>query len=150
VGQVAVTVDVILFTIRRGRFSVLLVKRKNDPFQGQWALPGGFVEKDEDLPAAAARELAEETGLSNFPTGMRLEQVGTYGAPGRDPRLRVVSVAYMLFAPDLPSPRAGDDAESARFWPLADLAGVDLAFDHAQILSDAVERARAMVVTRSM
>ena len=161
--RVAVTVDVVLLTVRRGRFTVLLVRRKNPPFQGHWALPGGFIEPDEDLGQAAARELAEETGLSDLPPGMHLEQLRTYGRPDRDPRMRVISVAYVVFAPDLPQPRAGDDADLARFWPVSELRlgaradgvdgsarrrepeGPELAFDHAQIISDGIERARAKI-----
>jgi 8-oxo-dGTP diphosphatase len=155
--RIAVTVDMVLFTVRSGRFSVLLVRRKNHPYQGRWALPGGFVEPHEDLHQAAARELAEETGLAELPAGMHLEQLMTYGDPDRDPRMRVVSVAYLAFAPDLPPPRAGDDADFARFWPMsevtldhggegkADRPGPELAFDHARILADGVERARAKI-----
>lgn len=155
--RIAVTVDMVLFTVRSGRFSVLLVRRRNHPYQGAWALPGGFVEPGEDLHQAASRELAEETGLAELPAGMHLEQLMTYGEPGRDPRMRVVSVAYLAFAPDLPPPRAGDDADVARYWPMsevtldrggegrADRAGPALAFDHARILADGVERARAKI-----
>lgn len=155
--RIAVTVDMVLFTVRSGRFSVLLVRRRNHPYQGRWALPGGFVDPNEDLHQAASRELAEETGLDRLPAGMHLEQLMTYGEPGRDPRMRVVSVAYLAFAPDLPPPRAGDDADFARYWPMsevtldrggeggADRPGPELAFDHARILADGVERARAKI-----
>ncbi|MFZ0218326.1 MAG: NUDIX domain-containing protein [Candidatus Dormiibacterota bacterium] len=145
---IAVTVDVVLLTVRQGRFSVLLVRRKHPPFEGHWALPGGFVEPDEDLHQAAQRELGEETGFDELPAGMHLEQLRTYGMPHRDPRLRVVSVAHVVFAPDLPPPKAGDDAALARFWAVSELHdanGPALAFDHAQIVAEGIERARAKI-----
>ena len=107
----AVTVDLTVFTIRAGALSVLLVRRGEDPYAGSWALPGGFVEPREDAESAARRELTEETG-TDF-TG-HLEQLKTYSAPDRDPRMRVVSVAHLAFAPDLPEPSAGSDAADAR------------------------------------
>ncbi len=145
----AVTTDVVLLTVRHGRLSVLLIERGNHPFRGMWALPGGFVNVDEDLETAAQRELAEETGLAveaNF-----LEQLKTYGAPGRDPRMRVVTVAYLAFSAVTQQPTGGDDARQARFFAVEDLAipelgtadGTPLASDHAQIIADGVERARA-------
>jgi 8-oxo-dGTP diphosphatase len=152
---VAVTVDVVLLTVRAGRLAVLLVQRRSHPFRGHWALPGGFVEPDEELDTAARRELAEETGVliasgEDAVALGHLEQLRTYGTPERDPRMRVVSVAYVGFtaAAELV---AGSDAADARFWAVDDLAiegvgsddGAPLAFDHARIIGDGVERARA-------
>lgn len=140
---ISLTVDVVMLTIRDGELCVLLIERGREPFKGRWALPGGFVDPGEDLDEAAARELAEETGVERF--AGYLEQLRTYGAPRRDPRGRVVSVAHLAFAPDLPSPHAGDDAAAARWWPVEELEADPsiLAFDHAHILADGVERARA-------
>lgn len=138
----AVTVDVALLTIRDDDLCALAVRRGEAPYRGRWALPGGFVHVDEDLEAAAVRELAEETGLES---GFHLEQLRTYGRPRRDPRMRTVSVAYLALAPDLITPVAGTDAAAAAWQPVrALLAGArSLAFDHHEILADAVERARA-------
>jgi 8-oxo-dGTP diphosphatase len=144
----AVAVDLAIFTIRAGLLAVLLVQRRDHPFQDYWALPGGFIRADESAEEGARRELAEETGVMAF-TG-HLEQLRTYSAPGRDPRMRVVSVAQVALAPNLPDARAGGDAAAARWWPATDL-GLDsaatevlpLAFDHAQILTDALDRVRA-------
>jgi 8-oxo-dGTP diphosphatase len=133
--ETGVTVDVVLLTLRAGRLRVLLVERTGPPYPGAWALPGGFLGPGEDLDAAARRLLVEETGLR--PPG-HLEQLRSYGRPDRDPRLRVVSVAYLGLGPNLPAP-----ANAARWWAVEDLEEVDLAFDHAEILADGVERARA-------
>jgi len=137
----AVTVDLVVLTLRDGVLSVLLVERGAEPWRGRWALPGGFVRPDEGLDAAAARELAEETGVRDVRG--HLEQLGSYGDPDRDPRMRVVSVAYLALAPDLPEPQAGTDAASAAWVPVADAQSRPLAFDHARVLADGVERARA-------
>src|SRR5215470_2099053 len=110
-GQFQVTVDLVVLTIRAATLRVLLVRRKYPPYRGRWALPGGFVLAHEDLDEAAVRELAEETGLRT-PTG-HLEQLATYGTPRRDPRGRVVTVAYLALVPDPPSPAAGTDAAAA-------------------------------------
>ena len=137
----AVTVDLVVLTVRGDALCALLVERAEPPYLAQRALPGGFVRPDEDLDGAATRELAEETGLRDVPG--HLEQLATYGAPGRDPRMRVVSVAYLALAPDLPDPRAGSDAATASWVPVGQALAGRLAFDHARILADGVERARA-------
>jgi 8-oxo-dGTP diphosphatase len=139
----AVTVDLVVFTIRDDELCVLAVRRGVPPYRGRWALPGGFVREEEGLVDAARRELAEETGLDELP--VHLEQLATYGAPRRDPRLRVVSVAYLALAAELADPAAGTDAAEARWRPVADLLAQSsrLAFDHGTILADGLERARA-------
>jgi len=169
----AVTVDLVVLTVREGALCALLIQRGEQPHMGRSALPGGFVRIDEDLDVAARRELFEETGLARLP--VHLEQLATYGAVGRDPRMRVVSVAYLALAPDLPAPQAGGDAACAGWVPVAevlpDLFPVQpgtgqaesqsgsghevkpaavltggqpaLAFDHVAILTDGVERARS-------
>ncbi|SCE86353.1 NUDIX hydrolase [Micromonospora mirobrigensis] len=137
----AVTADLVVLTVRADELSVLLVRRGVPPYEGAWALPGGFVGIDEDLPDAAVRELAEETGLPE-PAG-HLEQLGTYGHPGRDPRGRVVTVAWLALLPDLPTPVAGTDAAAAEWVPVTKVARGRLAFDHDRILGDGLERARA-------
>lgn len=144
-AQTAVTVDVVIMSVRDGALRVLLVERGGEPFAGSWALPGGFIEPDEDAHGAAVRELAEETGVAA--DGFHLEQLATYSAPDRDPRMRVVSIAHLAFAPDLPDPSEGSDAVAARWWSVEDLLddpdAPRLAFDHEQILRDALERVRA-------
>jgi 8-oxo-dGTP diphosphatase len=140
---IAVTVDVVALTIRDGRLCVLLVERGEHPFAGRQALPGGFV-RAETLDAAALRELGEETGLrpgEGALSRVHLEQLRTYGDPERDPRMRVISVAYLAFAPELPDPRSGSDAAGADWVPVERVGG--LAFDHDAILADGLERARA-------
>jgi 8-oxo-dGTP diphosphatase len=137
----AVTVDIVILSVVDRRLEVLLVQRAGDPFRGWWALPGGFKRPDETLDEAAARELAEETGVR---PSRRLSQFGAYGDPDRDPRGNVVSVGYLAVTPEVGPIAAGTDAAEARLVPVADaLAGSPrLAFDHRRILHDAVERAR--------
>ncbi|MYH32090.1 MAG: NUDIX hydrolase [Acidobacteria bacterium] len=139
----AVTVDLAVFTIRDDALQVLLIERGEEPFLGAWALPGGFVRPDEDLDAAAARELAEETGLRASPS--HLEQLGSYGTPDRDPRMRVVTVAYWAIYADLSLLRGGGDAAATAVTPVEEIerGRVRLAFDHERIVRDAVERTRA-------
>lgn len=139
----AVTVDIVALTIRAGVLCALLVERGVEPFLGRLALPGGFV-LDESLADAARRELVEETGVdvgAGTLARSHLEQLATYGDPGRDPRMRVISVAYLAFAPRMPAPHAGTDAAGAEWVPVAQAR--DLAFDHDAILADGLERARS-------
>ncbi|SDF94186.1 8-oxo-dGTP diphosphatase [Lentzea fradiae] len=133
----AVTVDLVVLTVRDDALCALLVRRGEAPYRGRWALPGGFVRATESVADAAVRELAEETGVS----GLFLEQLATYGEPRRDPRMRVVSVAHLALAAGLPVPVAGTDAAAARWVPVDQAPA--LAFDHSRILRDGVERARA-------
>ena len=144
-----VTVDLVVLTVRVGEFLALTIRRKLEPYAGRWALPGGFVLGEEDLVDAAHRELSEESGIAGLRT--HLEQLRTYGEPGRDPRGRVVSVAYLALVPDPGEPVAGSDAAEAAWTPVEDLLGADtLAFDHARILRDGVERARAKLEYTSL
>lgn len=138
--------DIIVFTIRDEELRLLLVKRGEEPFRGTWALPGGFVRPEEHLRQAAGRELEEETGVSE--SGW-LEQIGAYGAPDRDPRMRVITVAYGAICRDLPQPGAGGDAARATLAPVAEIESgrIGLAFDHPTIVGDAVERLRARIKT---
>jgi 8-oxo-dGTP diphosphatase len=135
----AVAVDLVILTVREGSLQALLVERGEEPFEGQLALPGGFVRPNEDLEGAATRELMEETGIEVA----HLEQLASYGDPKRDPRMRVVSVAYLALSPELPTPTAGTDAAAADWYSVSGLTRRHLAFDHKHILRDAVERARA-------
>ncbi|MFF9476535.1 NUDIX domain-containing protein [Streptomyces roseolus] len=138
----AVTVDLAVLTVRAGRLHVLLVQRGQEPYAGTWALPGGFVLPRESAGTAARRELAEETGLPDATVaGLHLEQLRTYTEPDRDPRMRVVSVAYTALVPDLPEPRGGGDAAEARWLPYDEVP--PLAFDHDVILADARGRVGA-------
>lgn len=129
-----VTVDVVIFTIQSGALKVLLVKRGIPPFEGQFAIPGGFVLPDENLDQAALRELQEETGV----TDVYVEQLYSFGDTARDPRGRVITVAYFaLISADRPL-QAGSDAAEAQWWPMDAIP--PLAFDHDKILAYALER----------
>jgi 8-oxo-dGTP diphosphatase len=131
----AVTADIVIFTIRDNQLKLLLIMRKGEPFRGKWALPGGFVHMDEDLETSARRELAEETGVS----GVYLEQLYTFGAVDRDPRERVITVAYYaLIASDRVVLQAATDAEAVGWFAMDDLP--PLAFDHQHIVTKAHER----------
>jgi 8-oxo-dGTP diphosphatase len=139
----ALTVDIVLFTVAGAlidlRLQVLLIERNESPFRGAWALPGGFVRQDEDLPAAARRELTEETGVSD----VDLEQVTTVGTPGRDPRGHVVTVVYVGLVPaDRHQLRATGDAAAVRWFDVTSLGEVHLAFDHAEIVDRALAHLR--------
>jgi 8-oxo-dGTP diphosphatase len=132
-----VTVDLVVFTVRDATLQALLIERGVPPFQGRWALPGGFIREHESLDEAALRELREETGVRN----LYLEQLYTFGDPGRDPRGRVVTVTYYaLIASDKAPLAPGSDASAARWWPVE--KHPPLAFDHGRILTYAVERLR--------
>lgn len=137
----AVTVDVVLLTVREGVLSVLLVERDTHPYRGRLALPGGFVGEGEDLEAAAVRRLEQETGVRRDVA--HVEQLGAFGDPRRDPRMRVVSVAYLVFAPDLPAPTPGANTSWVAWVPVKAVDPQRLAFDHATVLEAGVERARA-------
>lgn len=130
------TVDVVLLAYHRNQLHVLLIRRRWDPYQGAWALPGGYVNEGETFTKAAERELTEETGLA----GATLTRVGVYDDPQRDPRGRVISVAHFAVLPDMPTPTAGDDARDAQWVPVDIVRGnaANLAFDHHQILRDAL------------
>jgi 8-oxo-dGTP diphosphatase len=135
VPRVAVSVDLVILTVRASQLSVLVWRRHAEPHLGRWALPGGFIRLDEDLPGTASRVLAERAGLPDAP--VHLEQLQTYGYPDRDPRARVVAVAYLGLAPDLPAP-----VKPRMSWEPVDALS-EMAFDHLRILQDGVERARA-------
>jgi 8-oxo-dGTP diphosphatase len=137
----AVTVDVVILTMREGLLHVLLVCRGEAPFEGMWAIPGGFKRPAETLDEAAKRELAEETGVE---AASLLTQFGAYGDPERDPRMNVVTIAYLAVLRDVGTLAAGSDAAAASLLPVSDVLNgkIELAFDHRQIVRDAVERVR--------
>jgi 8-oxo-dGTP diphosphatase len=133
----SVTVDVVIFSLIEENLNVLLVQRKYEPYPGMWAIPGGFVHPDESLEEAAVRELAEETGV----TDVYIEQLYTFGEPGRDPRTRVITVAYFALVPFTAiEHRPGEDAAATAWFAMDQLP--ELAFDHAEILAYALTRLR--------
>lgn len=135
----SVTVDVVIFSILDEKLKILLIRRKNWPYEGMWAIPGGFVKMDESLEQAAYRELAEETGVTR--EDVYLEQLYTFGEPDRDPRTRVITIAYFaLVSADKLSPRAATDASDVAWFSVYDLPS--LAFDHRAILDYALVRLR--------
>jgi 8-oxo-dGTP diphosphatase len=142
VPRIGVSVDLVILTVRGGSLTTLVWRRDSEPYAGMVALPGGFIRLDEGLSAAAVRVLAERAGLPGAP--VHLEQLRSYGYPDRDPTRRAVSVAYLGLAPDLPAP----DQPQMSWQPVASLA--EMAFDHARILQDGVERARSKLEYTSL
>ena len=131
-AEIAVTVDCVLFFQKEEKLKVLLVQRKNDPFKGEWALPGGFLEEDEDLENGARRELKEETGLEVD----KVWQIRAFGKPHRDPRGRTISIAFMGIIEDEKEVKGSDDASDARWFDSRNLP--ELAFDHREIIEEAL------------
>lgn len=130
----SVTVDTIIFALQNKEIKILLIKRKYPPFAGKWAIPGGFVEVNEALSNAAARELEEETGLKN----VSLKQFYTFGDPGRDPRGHTITISYYTFLSNIPSGLSGaDDADDASWFSINNLP--ELAFDHDVVLAKAIK-----------
>ena len=131
-----VTADAVVFSFSAGKAKVLLIQRKNEPFKGKWALPGGFVGIDEELENAAARELAEETGLVD----VTLEQMHTFGNVGRDPRGRQITIVFMGIATKRQNKiKAGDDAEKVQWFDIEKLPK-DLAFDHNEVVEFGIRK----------
>ncbi len=131
--EISITTDAVIFSTLSNTDYVLLIQRKNDPFKDEWALPGGFLETDETFETGAKRELKEETGLDV----KALKQVGVFGAIGRDPRGRTISIAFVGTISSTPKVEAADDAKSAKWWPLNNLP--NLAFDHSEIIAKALK-----------
>lgn len=130
--SIAITVDAVIFTRHERQTYVLLIKRKNEPFKGKWALPGGFLEEKESLLKGALRELEEETGLGL----KKIARLGVFDKPDRDPRGRTISVAYTQQLSGLKDIKGADDAEEAHWIPLDDIE--NLAFDHETIINEAL------------
>ncbi len=135
-ADIKVTVDIVIFAMREDYLNVLLIKRKYEPFKGEWALPGGFILPHEDILEAAKRELKEETGVS----ASYLEQLYTFGGPKRDPRGPVITVSYVALLNHVPELSPSTDAEDSKWFPVYELPV--LAFDHSEILNYAMERLR--------
>jgi 8-oxo-dGTP diphosphatase len=139
-----VTVDAAVFALSGKKVKLLLINRGNQPFKGQWALPGGFIDIDEELEDAAARELKEETGLSNVP----LEQMHTFGKCGRDPRGRQITIVFMGVLEKRPSKiKGGDDAAKARWFDIEKLPK-NLAFDHDEVAKFAIARFKKLATKK--
>lgn len=134
ISKIFVTVDVTLFRKNNSSYELLLIQRLNEPYKEYWALPGGFVDENEDLETAAKRELFEETDIKLF----QVKQIKAYGNPDRDPRSHTISVAFFGEIDNLAEAKAKDDAKSVRWFPIEELPV--LAFDHAEIIRDAVEK----------
>lgn len=132
--KIFVTVDVVLFRKMNSSYEILLIQRLNDPFKDYWALPGGFVDENEDLETAAKRELFEETDIQLF----QVKQIKAYGNPNRDPRHHTISVAFMGEIDSLAEAKAKDDAKTVKWFSIEELPA--LAFDHAEIIRDTIEK----------
>lgn len=141
----AVTVDVVVFTIRNDRLQLVVVQPAEGPAKLKWALPGGFVNANEDIKPAAQRVLMSKTSVESGPT--HLAQLGAYGDPERDPRMRVVTIGWWAIIPDLPEPEPGTHVENAKLVDVSAVVNGDivLAFDHRQIVIDALEAARSEI-----
>jgi 8-oxo-dGTP diphosphatase len=139
-----VTVDAIVFAFIKGQAKLLLINRKREPFKGKWAIPGGFIEIDEELEDAVVRELKEETGLE----GVTLKQMHTFGKCGRDPRGRMITIAFMGIAREGQTRiKAGDDAANARWFDIEKLPN-DMAFDHNEVAWFAIKKLKRKKVYR--
>src|SRR5690606_10407082 len=132
--HIFVTVDIVVTRRYEGEIQILLIQRKNEPFQNYWALPGGFVDKNEHIEAAAKRELLEETNIQLF----QVKQIGAFGDPNRDPRHHTLSVAYYGEVDALAEAKAQDDAKYVQWFSLNELPA--LAFDHNDIIREAIEK----------
>jgi 8-oxo-dGTP diphosphatase len=139
-----VTVDAAVFAVTDAGIKLLLINRGHEPFKGQWAIPGGFIGIDEELDDAVARELAEETGL----TDVNIEQMHTFGKPGRDPRGRQITVVYVgIIREGLDRIKAGDDAAQAQWFDINALPP-NMAFDHDEVARFAIERLKSKLSMR--